>query len=180
MPDPKRPAQLAEAQPVSPPEPTDEQGFANFAAWLAREMPANTIIGDPLWWAPRIARAVLRNMGRPAPEPVSVACDAAWREFIEAVQHAQHVAKREGECPPFDLVETAFALWRSAAPEPVSVAERLPTASDCDGWGRCWHWDSHVDRDCWVLMPAIDRSNGVHTHWLPFWALPMPLPTTEQ
>jgi len=66
-------ALLAEAQPVSPPEPTDEQGFANFAAWLAREMPANTIIGDPLWWAPRIARAVLRNMGRPAPEPVSVA-----------------------------------------------------------------------------------------------------------
>jgi hypothetical protein len=35
---------------------------------------------------------------------------------------------REGECPPFDLVETAFALWRSAAPEPVSVAERRPTA----------------------------------------------------
>ena len=44
------------------------------------------------------------------------------------MQHAQHVAMREGECPPFDLVETAFALWRSAAPEPVSVAERRPTA----------------------------------------------------
>ena len=67
------------------------------------------------------ARALLAEA---QPEPAG-STDPAWREFIEAVQHAQHVAKREGECPPFDLVETAFALWRSAAPEPVSVDERL-------------------------------------------------------
>jgi len=29
----------------------------DFAAWLAQEMPAGTIIGDPAWWAPRILRA---------------------------------------------------------------------------------------------------------------------------
>ena len=28
-----------------------------FEAWLCREMPAGTVIGDPKWWAPRILRA---------------------------------------------------------------------------------------------------------------------------
>lgn len=28
-----------------------------FADWLAREMPAGTVIADPAWWAPRILRA---------------------------------------------------------------------------------------------------------------------------
>ena len=47
-----------------PPEPpTDEERLADFAQWLAREMPRNTVIVDPLWWAPRIARAVLERWG---------------------------------------------------------------------------------------------------------------------
>ena len=62
-------ARAALAQP-EPQGPTDEARLADFAGWLAREMPANTIIGDPLWWAPRIARAVLARWGRPAIEPV--------------------------------------------------------------------------------------------------------------
>jgi len=44
--------------------PTDDERLADFAQWLAREMPRNTIIGDPLWWAPRIARAVLERWGK--------------------------------------------------------------------------------------------------------------------
>jgi len=28
----------------------------SFETWLAREMPAGTVIGDPAWWAPRILR----------------------------------------------------------------------------------------------------------------------------
>lgn len=31
---------------------------AALAAWLTREMPAGTVIGDPAWWAPRILRAL--------------------------------------------------------------------------------------------------------------------------
>lgn len=30
----------------------------DFAAWLAREMPAGTVIADPLWWASRIRKAL--------------------------------------------------------------------------------------------------------------------------
>jgi hypothetical protein len=55
---------LAQPEPVAP---KDEAWFANFAAWLAREMPAGTVIGDPLWWAPRIARAVLQRYLYPTP-----------------------------------------------------------------------------------------------------------------
>ena len=54
---------LALATP--PPEPpTDKERLADFTKWLAREMPPNTIIGDPLWWAPRIWRAVIERWGK--------------------------------------------------------------------------------------------------------------------
>jgi len=79
-----------------------------------------------------------------------------------------------------DDARAVLARWGRPAPEPVSVTERLPTASDCDGWGRCWHWDPFVEHSCWVFMPPIDYPNGICTHWLPHWALPVPLPTTEQ
>ncbi len=53
-------AYLAQPEPQGP---TDDERHADFAAWLAREMPAGTVISDPLWWAPRIARAVLARWG---------------------------------------------------------------------------------------------------------------------
>lgn len=52
-----------QVQAPAPEPPTDAERLADFAKWLAREMPPNTIIGDPLWWAPRIARAVLERWG---------------------------------------------------------------------------------------------------------------------
>ena len=54
----------APAALTQPAPPTDEERLADFAQWLAREMPPNTIIGDPLWWAPRIWRAALERWGK--------------------------------------------------------------------------------------------------------------------
>ena len=65
------------------------------------------------------------------PEPVAPT-DEAWQEFIEQVQRAQHVAIREGECPRFDLVEGAMALWRETippAPEPPTDEKLLAMRS---------------------------------------------------
>jgi hypothetical protein len=65
------------------------------------------------------------RLAQPEPEGVT---DEAWQEFIEQVQHAQHVASREGEAPRFDLVECALALWREAippSPEPAPTDEEL-------------------------------------------------------
>jgi hypothetical protein len=42
--------------PTGEPMPQPPEGwYPEFAAWLERQMPANTVIGDPLWWASRIA-----------------------------------------------------------------------------------------------------------------------------
>lgn len=53
-------------EPATPPPepPVDEERLADFTKWLAREMPPHTIIGDPLWWAPRIWRAVHKRWGQ--------------------------------------------------------------------------------------------------------------------
>jgi hypothetical protein len=53
---------------LSQPEPEEEEWYSRFADWLEREMPEGTVIGDPLWWASKIAdylaRAVLARWGR--------------------------------------------------------------------------------------------------------------------
>jgi len=74
--------------------------------------------------------ALLKALATPPPEPPT---DEAWQEFIEQVQRAQHVAIREGECPRFDLVECALALWRETippAPEPVAPSPPEDTELD--------------------------------------------------
>jgi hypothetical protein len=77
-----------------------------------------------------------------------------------------------------EWTKAVLARWGRPAPEPVSLAERRPTAADCDAEGWCWMyapdgvwWQVLIDAPC--VMPEI-------THWLPYWALPVPLPTTEQ
>jgi hypothetical protein len=47
----------------------EERWYPNFADWLEREMPEGTVIGDPLWWASKIA-TYLQRYGRPAIKPV--------------------------------------------------------------------------------------------------------------
>lgn len=55
---------------LSQPEP-EENWYPRFAHWLEQEMPEGTVIGDPLWWASKIADYLAR-WGRPAVEPVPV------------------------------------------------------------------------------------------------------------
>lgn len=38
------------------------EALKEFAEWLCREIPGNSIISDPNWWAPRIFNAVLRAL----------------------------------------------------------------------------------------------------------------------
>lgn len=40
-------------------------------AYLCREMPAGTVIGDPKWWAPKIANVIKEVLAQPAQEPLS-------------------------------------------------------------------------------------------------------------
>jgi len=59
----------------------------------------------------------------------------------------------------------------SPAPEPVSVAERMPTQelNELDDQGTCWMFHQLNFHYC-LCRP----DPSVHTHWLPHWALPIP------
>ena len=49
----------------------EERWYPGFADWLEREMPEGTVIGDPLWWASKIA-TYLQSHAYPAIKPVPV------------------------------------------------------------------------------------------------------------
>ncbi|TXH55124.1 MAG: hypothetical protein E6Q97_09485 [Desulfurellales bacterium] len=68
-------AMLAVA-PAVPATPESAEPVAeSFADWLAREMPAGTVIGDPRWWAPKIERMYRATHPAPAASNVN-----EWRE----------------------------------------------------------------------------------------------------
>ena len=50
-------------------EPEREALKLALEAYLCREMPAGTIIGDPKWWVPKIANAIREALAQPAQEP---------------------------------------------------------------------------------------------------------------
>ena len=65
---PNQSALIAEALAyLDQPEP-EENWYPRFADWLEQEMPEGTVIGDPLWWASKIADYLAR-CGRPAIQP---------------------------------------------------------------------------------------------------------------
>jgi hypothetical protein len=114
--------------------------------------------GGAIWAWQEYARAVLSRWGHPAlaqPELQGVT-DEAWQEFIYQVQHAQHVALREGEGPRFDLVECALALWREAippAPEPQGPSDEEILALSQ------WHEVSYTLSDGRVVYPLQEGAD---------------------
>jgi hypothetical protein len=75
------------------------------------------------------------------------------------------------------FARTVLQRWGAPAIEPVPTSERQPGPEDCDAEGRCW-WFSppacgpHTIRPCWTFDSETLEGD---THWLPHWALPMPV-----
>src|SRR3546814_12364608 len=70
--------------------PTDGgQGEATFAEWLATEMPAGTVIGDPKWWADRIARQYRVRSG------VAPAASVDLEQFRDATEMWMNLEDRK-------------------------------------------------------------------------------------
>ena len=68
------------------------------------------------------------------------------------------------------LTRAADLLQHLSPPQPVPVNERWPEFSDCESTDdRVWCWNPFLDH--WKLSRI---KQGVHTHWLPFHALPLP------
>lgn len=81
----------------------------SFEEWLCREMPPNTVIADPKWWASRIERAVLRAQ--------------TINGAATGVEHGSHVkAFAEGHEPQQD------AAPPSASTEPIGYINEMGEA----------------------------------------------------
>ena len=65
-------------------------------AYLCREMPAGTVIGDPKWWAAKIAAAIKEALAQPEQEPVAWAMLHDNGHFIDAIHPDEH-ARVEGK-----------------------------------------------------------------------------------
>jgi hypothetical protein len=115
---------------LSAPEqgPTDEAWFANFSEWLAREMPAGTVIGDPGWWAPRIAAELL-----------TIAADL---KEVEPVPVSERPWERDGWCDKEGMCWMGDAGGRGFVP-----SWRLCKPSDsCNAWSLP-HWALPVPQE---------------------------------
>ena len=97
---------------------------------------------------------------------------------------------------PVPAIRRALELWGRPAAVPVPVSERLPGEADCAPWpdspSYLWCWAGRVLHGAWEWAQlGIDhaskdlgwsmRGQG-WTHWLPWWALPLPQhrPTEQQ
>ena len=72
-----------------------------------------------------------------------------------------------------DILRRALHNYGTTHPRPIPVAERLPTAADCDAEGRCWGWDRYAQT--WRLAkPSVMANNWGLFSWLPAAAIPLP------
>lgn len=116
-----------------------------FADWLATEMPAGTIIGDPAWWADRIARQYAVRSTQPASDPVGVEREvSAFNDWFESEQgkpydggwefgkaawlHRAYIAQQ----PAAPNISSEHSAALSAQPRPDKVADQPPK-----GWSPC-------------------------------------------
>jgi hypothetical protein len=79
------------------------------------------------------------------------------------------------------VVRAALARWGRPTPQPVPVSERLPGPEDCDSEGRCWLCGK-VEGDWRLIDPAnsgVPQLKYCFSHWLPHWALPVPIPANN-
>jgi hypothetical protein len=110
-------------------------------------------------------------------ELISAATDAGFvyeghgglfNSYIEGVDIGSHVLSFARA-----VIAADRARWGRPAIRPVPVSERWPEFSDCDQQERVWAWNPLLDH--WKLT-RLKRS--IHTHWRPYWALPVP--TTQE
>ena len=61
--------------------------------------------------------------------------------------------------------------------EPIPLDKRQPTEADCDSDQKCWWWivDDPGQYPYWIYAPIEASSWAAYTHWLPYWALPVPM-----
>jgi hypothetical protein len=97
--------------------------------------------------------------------------DVVLRQFCDDWFYADPNRK---EIDPADLCRAAIKLF-AHIPAPISLKERLPKPEDCNERGECWHWQQGPESWELISPPENYYVFDEWTHFLPHWALPIPL-----
>jgi hypothetical protein len=122
------------------------------------------------------ARASLAQMGAEGPSD----------EELDEFAHDYWWLENNHSKPWRPFARAILTRYNISAPQPIPVSERTPEVSDCDEKGRCWvGCPSFVEDDdfgtitynpSWELCTFTQGD----THWLPYWALPIPTTDTKE
>ena len=93
---------------LAQPEP-EEEWYSRFGDWLEREMPEGTVIGDPLWWASKIADYLARAyLAQPEPSLTVQDCKK------QALQALNDAVKMADDAPPEGIRSNQADIIRRA------------------------------------------------------------------
>ena len=100
-------------------------------AYLCREMPAGTIIGDPKWWVPKIANAIREALAQPAQEPYGYdwsmleAAQESLREHMARIHELEAALAQQAQLRRRRLTQHELeALWNAEA-DPMNQWDEL-------------------------------------------------------
>jgi hypothetical protein len=89
-----------------------DQWYPDFAEWLEGEMPEGTVIGDPLWWASKIADRIICTPALLQQVPIPTVPEPKRVEGVgELVEELELMAKRAADALQFG---DAHFLFRAA------------------------------------------------------------------
>lgn len=114
-----------------------------FTAWLCREMPAGTVIGDPAWWAPKIIAAL---SAPPDAQPVAWAVYSEngnlriWFNNIEAARRWSKANEFCGELVPLYAHPSPTNAPASESPTYAELEALYQGQCECaDEWSDKYH-----------------------------------------
>ena len=156
-------------------EKTDEIGFARavcnicrqHGAALAKSKPVNVTDGEGM------SSDLIETLLRPGYENGNGYADGAqlvdlgWYHPVMGCDSLQIVV---------DNARALLARHGRSTIIPIPLSERMPGSDpdDLDTEGTCWMWHPENYHFC-LCRP----DPSVHTHWLPYWAIPLPQPTAS-
>lgn len=94
--------------------------------------------------------------------------DLAWYHPVMGCDSLQIVV---------DNARAVLARYGRPATIPIPVSDRLPGPEECDAEGKCWWWivDQPGEFPYWIFAHGDVVAWAGYTHWLPYWALPLPI-----
>ena len=134
----------------------------DFSEWLAREMPAGTVIGNPLWWASKIvdyrARALLDQPELTDDKLMDIACAT---DLVYCMGEGYGFASRYQEEADITAEVLAFARAVIAADRARRPTPQPPAAQE-----KAWRWWAYHPEESLDLYQTPEQARKQAIDWL--------------